>query len=136
MANRKSTIDYPLPTTHSHTVPFGKGTIQFSLLSGMRVTQATSKPFPPVEDEKAAVAKALAHPIGTPPLQEMVRPGNKVCIVFTDVTRSCPDIVAAYKMIPASTMDEALQIAAGDTGSSCDVLVVPHSLLTLPVIQE
>ena len=59
-----------------YTVPYGKGTIQFSLPPGMRVTQAVSKPVRPVENEKAAVAAALAHPIGTPPLREMARPGN------------------------------------------------------------
>ena len=35
--------------------------------------------------------KALANPVGTPPLQKLARPGNRVCIVFTDITRSCPD---------------------------------------------
>jgi lactate racemase len=91
MENRLPTTDYPLPTTDSYTVPFGKGTIRFSLPAGMHVTQAISKSFPPVKDEQSAVAEALAHPIGAPPLHEMVRPGNRVCIVFTDVTRSCPD---------------------------------------------
>jgi len=57
---------------------------------------------------------------------------SKVVIVASE----CPDIVAAYKMIPAATMDEAIQIAAKDMGSSCDVLIVPHALLTLPVVQE
>jgi hypothetical protein len=51
------------------TVPYGKGTIQFSLPSGMRVTQAVSKPVRPIEDRKIAVADALAHPVGTPPLR-------------------------------------------------------------------
>jgi lactate racemase len=74
-----------------YTVPFGKGTIQFSLPSGISVTQAVSKTFPPVDDERAAVLEALTHPIGTPPLHEMARSGNRVCIVFTDITRSCPD---------------------------------------------
>jgi lactate racemase len=83
--------DCRLSTTHSYTVPFGKEIITFSLPPGMRVMLAVSKPFPPVANEQAAVAEALAHPIGIPPLREMVRLGNKVCIVFTDVTRSCPD---------------------------------------------
>jgi hypothetical protein len=33
-------------------------------------------------------------------------------------------------------MDEALALAAQDLGPACRVLVVPHALLTLPVIQE
>jgi lactate racemase len=73
------------------TIPFGKGTIQFSLPAGMRVTQAVSKPARPIENERDAVAKALTNPIGTPRLRDMVRSGNRVCIVFTDITRSCPD---------------------------------------------
>jgi nickel-dependent lactate racemase len=74
-----------------YQVPYGTGSIQFSLPSGMRVAQAASKPAPPVEDEPAAVMEALASPLGTPPLHEMVRPGSRICIVFTDATRSCPD---------------------------------------------
>jgi len=74
-----------------YEVAYGKGSIRFSLPDGMRAAQAVSKPARAIEDERAAVAAALAHPIATPSLREMVRPGQKICIVFTDVTRSCPD---------------------------------------------
>jgi len=57
----------------------------------MRVNEAVSRPVPPLEDPKAAVEQALAHPVAAPPLGETARPGNRVCIVFTDITRSCPD---------------------------------------------
>jgi nickel-dependent lactate racemase len=50
------------------------------------------------------------------------------------VGSECPDIVAACKMIPAATMDEALSLAQAALGPACCVLVVPHALLTLPVI--
>jgi len=46
-----------------------------------------------------------------------------------------PDVVAACKMIPAETMDDALALIARDLGVALDVLVVPHALLTLPVIR-
>jgi len=39
-------------------------------------------------------------------------------------------------MIPAATMEEALRIAEADLGPSCDVLIVPHAMLTLPVLQK
>ena len=45
-----------------------------------------------------------------------------------------PDIVAACKMTPAATMDEALSLAAEELGAELDVLIVPHALLTLPVV--
>jgi nickel-dependent lactate racemase len=76
-----------------YTVPYGKQTIQFSLPSAMSITQANSKPVSTIADASDAVAEALAHPVGSPPLREMVRAGNRICIVFTDVTRSCPDQV-------------------------------------------
>ena len=39
-------------------------------------------------------------------------------------------------MIPRATMEEALALAADDLGSDLDVLVVPHALLTLPVVSQ
>ena len=45
-----------------------------------------------------------------------------------------PDLVEACKMIPAETVDEALGIAAETLGPELDVLIVPHALLTLPVV--
>jgi nickel-dependent lactate racemase len=34
---------------------------------------------------------ALANPVNSPPLRDLARPGDKVCIVFTDITRASPD---------------------------------------------
>ncbi|OGN88845.1 MAG: hypothetical protein A2Y88_03610 [Chloroflexi bacterium RBG_13_48_10] len=50
------------------------------------------------------------------------------------VGSECPDLVTACKMVPAATMDEALNIATRDLGAECQVLIVPHAMLTLPVI--
>ena len=55
---------------------------------------------------------------------------SRVVIVGSE----CPDMVAACKMIPAETMDEALELASATLGISCQVLVVPHAMLTLPVV--
>ena len=51
------------------------------------------------------------------------------------VGSECPELVAACKMIPAATMDEAIDIACSRLGASPDILIVPHAMLTLPVIQ-
>jgi len=50
------------------------------------------------------------------------------------VGSECPDVVAACKMTPAATMEEALALAARELGPDLDVLIVPHALLTLPVV--
>ena len=52
------------------------------------------------------------------------------------VGSECPDLVAACKRIPAATMDEALGIAAKELGEACRALIVPHAMLTLPVVDE
>jgi hypothetical protein len=38
-------------------------------------------------------------------------------------------------MMPAATMDQALALASSALRESCDVLIVPHAMLTLPVVQ-
>jgi nickel-dependent lactate racemase len=75
---------------------------------------------------------------GYPPGQQrafvMAKVLEKTRVII--VGSECPDTVAACKMIPATTMEEALQIAGKATGFSCDVLIVPHALLTLPVVRK
>ena len=38
--------------------------------------------------EEEVILDTLAHPIGTPRLREVVKPGETVCIVISDVTRA------------------------------------------------
>jgi len=63
----------------------------------MRGTVVVSKPAEPLSDVEGAISDALTHPIGSPPLAELARSGDKVCIVFTDVTRASPD----HLLVPA-----------------------------------
>jgi nickel-dependent lactate racemase len=47
-----------------------------------------------------------------------------------------PQLVTDCKMIPTATMEQALELAANELGNACRVLIVPHALQTLPVVQE
>ena len=51
------------------------------------------------------------------------------------VGSECPDIVRRARMIPAADMDEAFHIVTEKMGPNLDVLIVPHALLTLPIVQ-
>ncbi len=51
----------------------------------------TPKDTPSVPDERAALVAAMRHPIGSPPLQALVEPGDTVIIVHTDITRATPN---------------------------------------------
>jgi lactate racemase len=74
-----------------YSVPFDKGELAFELPAGWKGTVVESGTVPPIEDVPDAVASALANPTSSPPLRELARPGDKVCIAFTDITRASPD---------------------------------------------
>jgi nickel-dependent lactate racemase len=74
-----------------YKVPFDRGELIFDLPATWRGTVVQSRIAPPVQDVLLAVAEALAHPTNSPPLRKLAGPGDKVCIVFTDVTRASPD---------------------------------------------
>jgi nickel-dependent lactate racemase len=85
-------------------------------------------------DVQSVLADARLH--GYPPGQQrafiMAKVLEQAQVII--VASECPELVAACKMIPAKTMDEALALAASRPGPACQVLVVPHAMLTLPVI--
>lgn len=80
-----------------YRIPYSRTYLEFTLPAGMRATVVESRPVPPLDDPEAAIAEALARPIGSPSLRELARPGDRVCIVFTDITRASPD----YLLVPA-----------------------------------
>jgi len=80
-----------------YRVPYSKSTLEFDLLPDMRGTLVVSKPAEPLSDVEGAIAEALAHPVGSPPLREIARPGDTACIAFTDITRASPD----HLLVPA-----------------------------------
>jgi nickel-dependent lactate racemase len=46
---------------------------------------------PGLPDEAMAIRQALGDPIGAPPLRELVRPGDRVVVVHSDLTRPMPN---------------------------------------------
>jgi len=46
---------------------------------------------PGLANESEAITQALRSPIASPPLRDLVRPGDKVVVIATDNTRPCPD---------------------------------------------
>ena len=51
----------------------------------------------PDKGEEALVREALAHPIGAPALRSIVKPGEKIAIVSSDISRPMP----TWKVMPA-----------------------------------
>jgi nickel-dependent lactate racemase len=72
--------------------------------------------YPPGQQRAFVMAKVLEE--------------TEVIIVGSE----CPRVVSACKMTPAATMEEALGLVARRLGGDLEALVVPHALLTLPVV--
>jgi nickel-dependent lactate racemase len=58
-------------------------------LVGVFYPQESKRPSEKL-DETDILRHALEHPIGAPPLRQLVKPGDKVAIITSDLTRPCP----------------------------------------------
>ena len=87
-------------------------------------------------DVEALMCDAREH--GYPPGQQrafvMAKVLEEARVVI--VGSECPETVSACKMTPVETMEEALALAARELGENLDVLIVPHAVLTLPVVSR
>lgn len=83
--------------SQTYKIPFSKSSLDFTLLPGMKTDVAVSQLAEAIQDVPKAIQKALENPIGTPPLKNIAKPGDRVCIVFTDITRASPD----HLLVPA-----------------------------------
>jgi nickel-dependent lactate racemase len=67
---------------------FGRGKLTFTLPAEQIIQEIDGRPVEPITDVPAAVRHALNHPTGTPPLKEVVKSGERVVIVVSDITRA------------------------------------------------
>ena len=101
-----------------YRIPYGRTEIEFDLPPGMRGTVVVSQPVKPLVNVEKAIAEALAHPVASPPLREMARRGDRVCIVFTDITRASPD----HLLVPALLRElEATGVGDKDITLLCGI---------------
>ncbi|MGB8354754.1 MAG: nickel-dependent lactate racemase [Chthoniobacteraceae bacterium] len=68
---------------------YGSGYLDVELPAHTTVINPTEQQG--LADEKQSLIAALDSPIGAPALRDQLRPGSRICIVFTDITRSTPN---------------------------------------------
>jgi nickel-dependent lactate racemase len=68
------------------TLNYGKETVSFALPEEQVLCEVVGRPHPAVDFE-TTYRHALDHPIDAPPLRELVRPGERVTIAVSDITR-------------------------------------------------
>ena len=100
-----------------YRIPYGKATLEFELLPGMHGSVAEPRYVEPLADVEEAISEALASPVDSPPLHVLAKAGDRVCIVFTDVTRASPDHLLVPPMLlqleQAGVRDEEITLLCG-----------------------
>lgn len=100
-----------------YQVPYGRGSLTFELPRGIRATVVESRRVPRLPDVPHAVKQALDNPVGSPPLRSLAKPGDRVRIVVTDVTRACPDHLLVPPLLDelsaAGVRDEDITVVVG-----------------------
>jgi len=76
---------------------YGKTGLAVTLPDDADITVVSPRYIPPLPDPLAALRAALAEPIASPPLRDLVKPSDTVAIVFSDITRPTP----THLMLPA-----------------------------------
>jgi len=75
------------------TLDYGRTGLDVELPDERVIGPLAIRPSPPLADPEQAVAKALAEPIGCPPLAEVARGRRNACILICDITRPVPNKV-------------------------------------------
>jgi lactate racemase len=72
------------------TLGFGKGKVLMDIDAAKIVGVLKPNPVPTDTSGEEEIRRALFNPIGTPRLKDIVKPGEKVVIVTSDITRPMP----------------------------------------------
>jgi len=72
------------------TLPYGTETIEVEIPKENLISVTPPSDLPKSKNIDEAFRNALAKPIGTPPLEKMVKKGDKIVIVIDDITRPTP----------------------------------------------
>jgi nickel-dependent lactate racemase len=71
-------------------IPYVDRLLAVDIPPGNLIFDIAPQTMPPAGDWRGALLQALAYPIGTPPLRELVNRGNQVIIISDDNTRVTP----------------------------------------------
>jgi len=82
-----------------YPIPCGKKIIFLEVPDHIPVQWVESRKMTPVPDVERAVEDALQRPIKSPRLRDLVKPGQKVALIVTDITRKLPEEIIVPLLI-------------------------------------
>jgi len=106
-------------------LPYGQETVEVVVPENQLVGVYSPKDIPPVADIKTEIRRALAHPIASPPLQELVRGKKNVVFVADDNTRLTP----TEQLIPI-LLDECNAAGVTDDQITLIIALGTHRFMT------
>src|SRR4030066_492669 len=116
----------------NHYINYGTEKKEFSLPKGWNPISAEDKPpISGVNDPIHEIKRALDHPIGSPKIEELARPGMEVVLLFDDLQRPTPVHLALPEILNrlnrAGIPDERIK-------GICSLGT--HSILTLEQLEK
>ena len=78
----------PILSNKELKLKYGKTELSLNIPSEQLICEVVGKECQAVSDLIGALKQALAHPIDSPPMKEIVRPNEKVVIAVSDITRA------------------------------------------------
>lgn len=70
-----------------YVLPYGQGSKEIELDETLVLKEVRTKEFEPLKNIPYEVLEAIYHPIGCPPINEIIKPGQKVAFICNDPTR-------------------------------------------------
>lgn len=70
------------------SLKYGKTRLDFEIPEAQLLYEIRGRNVPAIDDVATAYRHALDHPIDAPPLKAMVKPGHRVAIIVSDITRA------------------------------------------------
>ena len=116
----------------SHYVHYGNERKYFSLPQGWNLISAEDRPpVPGLSDPVGEIRRCLDHPIGSPKLEDLARPGMEAVLLFDDLQRPTPVHLALPEI-----MDRLNRSGIGDERITAICAVGTHPMPTPAQIEQ
>ena len=113
-------------------VNYGNEKLDFSFPKGWNsISNQDKPPIPPVADPVKEIRRSLDHPIGSPKIEELARPGMDVVLLFDDLQRPTP----AHLALP-EILNRLNQAGIPDKRISAVCAMGTHPIPTLEQIEK